>query len=105
MTIKSFRKWVRHIYGTQEDELDCEAFARVIPQYVDIEVAGGQAEIRFPKAKHHLTQCSECRDLHDALYDIALIESRETYHKEVRAEPAELEPSDVASQRVTLEPS
>jgi hypothetical protein len=105
MTIKSFRKWLRCIYGTQEDELDCESFARVIPQYVDIEVAGGQADVRFPKIKHHMTQCFECCDLHHALYDIALMESRETHHKEMRAEPAEPEPSAVASERVTLEPS
>ena len=105
MTNKSFRKWLRGIYATQEDELDCESFARVIPQYVDMQVAGGQADVRFPKVKHHMAQCFECSDLYHALYDIALMESREMQRKEMRAEPAEPEPSAVASERVTLEPS
>ena len=103
MTNKSFRKWIRSIYGTQEDELDCESFARVVPQYVDIEIAGGQADVRFPKIKHHMTQCIECCDLHHALYDIALMENREMHHKEMHAESAESEPSAVVSERVTLE--
>ena len=97
MTIKSFRKWIHHIYGTQEEEFDCEAFARVIPQYVDLQVSGGQAEIRFPKVKHHMTQCLECCDLYHTLYDIALIESRET----TRVESAELERPEAVSERVT----
>jgi hypothetical protein len=101
MTIKSFRKWVRRIYSTQEEEFDCEAFARVIPQYVDVEVSGGQAEIHFPMAKHHMLQCSECCDLYHTLYDIALLESRET----TRAEQAELERRDVAADHVVLGPS
>jgi hypothetical protein len=101
MTIKSFRKWVRRIYSTQEEEFDCEAFARVIPQYVDMEVSGGQAEIHFPMAKHHMLQCSECCDLYHTLYDIALLESRET----TRAELAELERRDVAADHVVLGPS
>jgi hypothetical protein len=97
MTIKSFRKWIRRVYSTQEEEFDCEAFARVIPQYVDLQVSGGQAEIRFPKVKHHMTQCLECCDLYHTLYDIALIESRET----TRAESAELERPEAVSERVT----
>jgi len=101
MTIKSFRKWIRRIYGTQEEEFDCEAFARVIPQYVDMEVSGGQAEIHFPTAKHHMIQCSECCDLYRTLYDIALMESHDT----TRAERVESEHREVASEHVTLEPS
>ena len=110
MTIKSFRKWIRSIYGTLEDELDCEAVAQVIPRYVDFRVAGGQAEASFPKIKQHLVQCSECCDLYHALYDIALIESQEERLQAVRSdeaqvESAELERAVMASPRVTLEPS
>jgi len=101
MTIKSFRKWIRLIFGTQEEEADCEAFARVIPQYVDLQVAGEQAEIRFPKVKHHLTQCSECCDLYHTLYDMAFMETRVV----TRAERVESEHREVASEQVTLEPS
>jgi hypothetical protein len=100
MTIKSFRKWLRRIYSTQEEEFDCEAFARVIPQYVDMEVSGGQAEIRFPNVKQHMVQCSECCDLYHTLYDIALIESRE-----MPVEAVEFERRDIAAESVVLQSS
>ena len=101
MTIKSFRKWIRLIFGTQEEESDCEAFAKAIPQYVDLQVAGEPAEIRFPKVNHHLTQCSECCDLYHTLYDMAFMETRVV----TRAERVESEHREVASEQVTLEPS
>ena len=101
MNLKSFRKWIRHIYNTQEEELDCEAFARVIPQYVDMEISGGQAEVRFSKVKQHLIQCSECCDLYRTLYDMALIESREV----TRTELAELEGHEAVAERAVWEPS
>jgi predicted anti-sigma-YlaC factor YlaD len=101
MTIKSFRKWIHLVFGTQEEETDCEAFARAVPQYVDLQVAGESADVQFPKVKHHLTQCSECCDLYHTLYDMALMES----HELTRAERVESEHREVASEQVTLEPS
>ena len=101
MTIKSFRKWIRIIFGTQEEESDCEAFARAIPHYVDLQIAGEPAETQFPKVKHHLTQCPECCDLYHTLYDMALMESHDT----TRAEKVESQHREVASEHVTLEPS
>jgi predicted anti-sigma-YlaC factor YlaD len=109
MTIESFRKWIRNIYGTLEDELDCEAVARVIPHYVDIRIGGGQAEASFPKIKQHLVQCSECCDLYHALYDMALIEAQEERRHAARPDEeqveSEFERAVMASPRVTLESS
>jgi predicted anti-sigma-YlaC factor YlaD len=109
MTIKSFRKWIRSIYGTLEDELDCEAVAQVIPRYVDLKVAGGQAEASFSKIKQHLAQCSECCDLYHALYDMALIESQEEHLQAARSEQVQVESEFervvMATPRVTLESS
>jgi len=107
MTIRSFRRWIRNIYNTLEDELDCEVVARVIPHYVDLKVAGEQPEGRFPKVRQHLAQCSECCDLYHTLYDIALVESQEERLHTARSEQvpveSEFERAVMASPHVTVE--
>jgi len=107
MTIRSFRKWIRNIYGTLEDELDCEAVALVIPHYVDLRVAGEQPEGSFPKVSQHLAQCSECCNLYHALYDMALIESQEGRLQTARSEQVQVESEFervvMASPHVTVE--
>lgn len=78
MHLKSFRKWVRQIYATRDEELDCADFLQVVPQYVDLKVAGEdeKAGQHFPGVKHHLTQCQECYDLYLTLRDVAQLESQ-----------------------------
>lgn len=75
--LKSFRKWIRLVYATQDQELDCEGFNGAIPQYVDVEIAGGKAHQRFPEVHNHMQQCPRCRDLYLALREAALQENRE----------------------------
>jgi predicted anti-sigma-YlaC factor YlaD len=88
MHLKTFRKWIRRIYATRDEELDCDGLATVIPQYVDLEVTGKEADLRFPDVKHHLSQCPECYDIYLTLHDAALMESRE-----VASEPVAFEHS------------
>jgi predicted anti-sigma-YlaC factor YlaD len=75
MQLASFQKWIRTIYATQDDELDCDGFFEVIPQYVDLEVAGEKTNPRFPKVEQHLRQCPHCHDLYLALSDAVLSEN------------------------------
>jgi predicted anti-sigma-YlaC factor YlaD len=77
MYLKSFRKWIRQIYVTRDEELDCDGFLEAVPRYVDMEVAGEEASQRLPDVKHHLGQCEECYDLYLTLRDIALLESQQ----------------------------
>ncbi len=86
MYLKPFRKWIRRIYATQEEEFDCDAFAETIPRYIDAEVAGEPAELRFPGVKHHMTQCAECSDLYMTLRDVALLEARQSQVEQVGVE-------------------
>ncbi len=74
MPLKPFRKWVRLIYLTRDDELDCNQLFETIPQYVDLEVAGEDAAAHLPGVKHHLEQCAECYDMYVTLRDVALME-------------------------------
>ncbi len=86
MHLKAFRKWVRRVYSTRDEELDCDGLFKAIPHYVDMEVEGKDPEVHFPDVKHHLSQCAECYDLYLTLRDVAQLEARH-----VASEPAELE--------------
>jgi hypothetical protein len=78
MHLKSFRKWIRQIYHTRDEELDCEQLLEAIPPYVDLEAAGEDAERQFPGIPNHLSQCAECYDMYVTLRDVALLEQHET---------------------------
>jgi predicted anti-sigma-YlaC factor YlaD len=77
MHLKSFRQWIQSVYATQDEELDCDQLLSLIPQYVDLQVAGEVANLRFPDAQHHLDQCAECYDLYVTVRDAALLEHQQ----------------------------
>jgi hypothetical protein len=72
--LKPFRQWVRKIYATQDNELDCDGFFEAIARYVDTEVAGKKTNPTFPEVEHHLKQCPYCYELYLALREAALLE-------------------------------
>jgi hypothetical protein len=77
MSTESFRMWIHQIYATRDDELDCEEFSKTVAQYVDAELAGEEAHLRFPGVRRHLDQCQECADLYLAMCDAALLENQQ----------------------------
>jgi predicted anti-sigma-YlaC factor YlaD len=81
MHLKPFRKWVRQIYATRDEELDCDQLFAAIAQYVEAKITGEEADLRFPEVKHHLDQCAECYDMHLTLRDVALLESQQVASK------------------------
>jgi len=86
MRLESFRRWIHRIYTTRDEELDCEGFSRLIPQYVDLQVLGKPADQHFPEVKHHLDQCRECNDLYMTLRDAAQTEVKQTAPESVEIE-------------------
>jgi predicted anti-sigma-YlaC factor YlaD len=84
MNLCSFRNWIRRIYATKDQELDCDLVFQTIAPYVDAELAGDDPERRFPAVAHHLSQCPMCQDLYLGL--------RETAHAEQQDEEASLVP-------------
>ncbi len=76
MHLKAFRKWIRRIYSTRDEELDCDGLFELISGYVDLQICGQDADARFPNVKHHLNQCSECYDMYLTLRDVARMEAR-----------------------------
>ena len=45
----------------------CSEFFEILPQYVDLQLAGKEVDKLFPNLAHHLHQCSECDEVYQAL--------------------------------------
>ncbi len=82
--LESFRQWIRQVYATRDEELDCDEFYELVPRYVDMEVAGEDASRLFPNVTHHLEQCAECHDMYLALRDVVQLDAHEFVPELVR---------------------
>jgi predicted anti-sigma-YlaC factor YlaD len=106
MYLEAFRKWIRQIYATRDEELDCEGCFDAIPKYVDVEIAGERTNPHFSEVEQHLNQCPHCHDLYLTLRDAALLERRVEMSEGQQVESIELseglEVEPVESQRVVL---
>jgi hypothetical protein len=60
---------------TQDQELSCTECFDVLPQYVDLEVAGEAPDERLPLFRQHLEQCAVCREEHETLRELARLEA------------------------------
>jgi len=62
------------LLGPGAPEIGCdECFAR-LDEYVDVELAGGDADAAVPGLRAHLDGCPACREEHDSLR--ALLDTR-----------------------------
>jgi hypothetical protein len=62
------------MWETQDEEISCSECLDLIPQYVDLELATGEAELHMPRLKHHLDQCKACLDDALILRDLVRLE-------------------------------
>lgn len=76
MNRKGFARWLERIYVTAETEMDCEQLQAILPAYVEFEIAGGDPQARFPKAKAHLAQCPDCAEEYAGLRKVVDLEAR-----------------------------
>jgi predicted anti-sigma-YlaC factor YlaD len=77
MHLLSFHDWIRRIYATREDELDCDQVFEELPQYVDREIAAQDKPKNAPQIEQHLMQCPHCQELYLALREAAMLEAQE----------------------------
>ena len=62
------------LLGPGEPELTCEACFDLLDQYVDVEVAGGDADRAVPGMRAHLAGCPACAEEHLSLRALAAAE-------------------------------
>ena len=77
MRFVSFHDWIRRIYATRDDEMDCDQVADLMASYVDALVAGGEIGTCFSAVEQHLAQCAHCLEVAAALRDVVRQESEE----------------------------
>ena len=55
------------ILGPAEPELSCDQCFQVLDRYVELELAGDDADSAIPGLRAHLQGCPACREDHDSL--------------------------------------
>ena len=58
------------LLGPGHPEVSCEECFELLDQYVDLEVAGEDADARLPGMREHLQGCPACFEDHESLRDL-----------------------------------
>ena len=56
------------LLGPAEPEVSCDVCFDELDRYVELEVAGADADAAIPGLRAHLDGCPACRDEHESLY-------------------------------------
>ena len=64
------RDLIAGLLGPSRPEVSCEEGFELLDQYVDLELAGEDADARLPGMREHLQGCPACRDDHESLRDL-----------------------------------
>lgn len=75
MTVPDFDGLLRHIRETIDDEISCSECFDLVPQYVDLEIAGQASDTTLPRLRQHLDRCAVCREEYETLRDLARLEA------------------------------
>jgi hypothetical protein len=65
---------VARLLGPAEEEVSCEVCFEELDRYVDLELAGADADAAIPGLRAHLEGCPACREEHESL--LAFVASR-----------------------------
>jgi hypothetical protein len=75
VTRPDFDRLLRQIWGTENEEISCTECFDLVPQYVDLEIAGQAPATALPRLTQHLNQCGVCREEYQTLRDLARLEA------------------------------
>ena len=70
------RELQRRLLGPEGPELTCDACFEELDRYVELELAGADAETAVPGMAAHLEGCPACSEEHESL--VALLKSAPT---------------------------
>jgi predicted anti-sigma-YlaC factor YlaD len=62
---------LRALLGPSGQEVGCDACFELIDEYVDLELAGADADGRIPGLRAHLEGCPACREEYHSLLALA----------------------------------
>jgi hypothetical protein len=64
------------LLGPAEDEVGCDVCFEELDRYVELELAGADADAAIPGLRAHLVGCPACREEHDSLFALISSERR-----------------------------
>jgi hypothetical protein len=68
---------LKRLLGPSGYEVGCEQCFELLDEFVELELAGADADARLPGMRAHLDGCSACREEHDSLYALAAPDATE----------------------------
>ena len=75
MTTEGERQdFLTRLLGSSGPEVSCEECFERLDEYVDLELAGADADRRLPGLAEHLRGCPACREDHESLRDFVRLE-------------------------------
>lgn len=66
---------LQRLFGPAEAEVGCDECFDLLDEFVELELAGVDADARIPGLRAHLTGCPACREEHESL--LALLTNEE----------------------------
>jgi hypothetical protein len=69
---------ITRLLGPEGAEVSCEDCFELLDEYVDLELAGDDADARLPGMGEHLQGCPACREDHESLRDLVAHEASRT---------------------------
>jgi hypothetical protein len=61
---------IARLLGPSDPEVSCEECFELLDEYVDLELAGEDADRRLPGMREHLQGCPACHEDHESLRDL-----------------------------------
>jgi hypothetical protein len=62
------KRAVGRLLGPAEPEVGCDVCFQELDRYVELEVAGANADAALPGLRAHLDGCPACREEHESLH-------------------------------------
>ena len=68
------RELLSQLLGPSGPEVTCEECFELLDEYVELELAGEDADLRLPGLREHLHGCPACNEDHESLRDFVQLE-------------------------------
>jgi hypothetical protein len=75
MTDHTNRDVIARLLGPTGPQVTCDECFELLDRYVELEVAGADADARLPGLRTHLEGCPACHEDHESLRDFVVLQS------------------------------